>query len=94
MPMIEVTAPAGAIPAESREGLLDELAGTLLRWEGAPDTEFFREITWVYFNELPSASPVIVKRITSFGRSGHSDDQTTSDGRSASTTEGCTYRES
>jgi phenylpyruvate tautomerase PptA (4-oxalocrotonate tautomerase family) len=54
MPMIEVTAPAGAIAPESREELLDELAGRLLHWEGAPDTEFFREISWVYFNELPA----------------------------------------
>src|SRR4051812_33114634 len=52
MPMIEVTAPAGAIPAEAREELLDELAGRLLHWEGAPDTEFFRSISWVYFHEL------------------------------------------
>src|SRR5919205_148500 len=36
MPMIEVTAPAGAIPAEAREELLSELAGRLLHWEGAP----------------------------------------------------------
>jgi phenylpyruvate tautomerase PptA (4-oxalocrotonate tautomerase family) len=54
MPMIEVTAPTGAIAPESREELLDELAGRLLHWEGAPDTEFFREISWVYFNELPT----------------------------------------
>ena len=54
MPMIEVTAPAGAIPASAREELLDRLAGTLLHWEGAPDTEFFRSITWVYFNEPPA----------------------------------------
>jgi phenylpyruvate tautomerase PptA (4-oxalocrotonate tautomerase family) len=53
MPMIEVTAPAGAIAPEAREDLLEELAGTLLRWEGAPDTEFFRSISWVYFNEIP-----------------------------------------
>src|SRR3954449_1759858 len=54
MPMIEVTAPAGAIPAEVREELLEELAGRLLHWEGAPDTEFFRSISWVYFNEIPA----------------------------------------
>jgi phenylpyruvate tautomerase PptA (4-oxalocrotonate tautomerase family) len=54
MPMIEVTAPAGAIPADAREELLEELAGRLLHWEGAPDTEFFREISWVYFNEIPA----------------------------------------
>lgn len=54
MPMIELTAPAGAIPADARDELLDELAGRLLHWEGAPDTEFFRQISWVYFNELPA----------------------------------------
>src|SRR3954449_6959715 len=54
MPMIEVTAPAGAIPADAREELLEELAGRLLHWEGAPDTEFFRSISWVYFHELPA----------------------------------------
>jgi phenylpyruvate tautomerase PptA (4-oxalocrotonate tautomerase family) len=54
MPMIEVTAPAGAIAADARDELLDELCGRLLHWEGAPDTEFFRSISWVYFNELPA----------------------------------------
>jgi phenylpyruvate tautomerase PptA (4-oxalocrotonate tautomerase family) len=54
MPMIEVTAPAGAIAPDSREELLEELAGRLLQWEGAPDTEFFRSISWVYFHELPA----------------------------------------
>ena len=54
MPMIEVTAPAGAIAPDAREELLDELAGRLLHWEGAPDTEFFRANSWVYFNEIPA----------------------------------------
>src|SRR3954452_17731392 len=54
MPMIEVTAPAGAIPADALEELLEELAGRLLHWEGAPDTEFFRSVSWVYFNEIPA----------------------------------------
>ena len=53
MPMIEVTAPAGAIAPDAREELLDELAGRLLHWEGAPDTDFFRANSWIYFNELP-----------------------------------------
>src|SRR4051812_11017886 len=52
MPMIEVTAPEGTIAPEAREELLEELAGRLLHWEGAPDTEFFRSISWVYFNEI------------------------------------------
>lgn len=54
MPMIELTAPAGAIDPDARDALLDELAGRLLHWEGAPDTDFFRANTWVYFNEVPA----------------------------------------
>jgi phenylpyruvate tautomerase PptA (4-oxalocrotonate tautomerase family) len=49
--MINLTTPAGALDAATRDQLLEDLAGTLLQWEGAPDTEFFREITWVYANE-------------------------------------------
>ena len=56
MPMIEVTAPAGAIAPAARDELLDELAGRLLHWEGAPDTEFFRANAWVYFDEIPAES--------------------------------------
>jgi phenylpyruvate tautomerase PptA (4-oxalocrotonate tautomerase family) len=52
MPMIEVTYPKGAIAAEAREQMLEELATKLLAAEKAPDTEFFRSITWVYANEI------------------------------------------
>lgn len=54
MPMIDLTFPAGALDAESKATLLDELATTLLRAERAPDTEFFRSITWVYAHEVPA----------------------------------------
>ena len=52
MPMIELTYPKGSIAPEAREELLDELATKLLAAEKAPDTEFFRSITWVYANEI------------------------------------------
>lgn len=52
MPMIELTAPAGALAPGAADELLDELAACLLRWEKAPDTEFFREITWTYLHEV------------------------------------------
>ena len=55
MPMIELTYPKDAIPADAREGLLEELATRLLAAEKAPDTEFFRSITWVYANEVDPA---------------------------------------
>jgi phenylpyruvate tautomerase PptA (4-oxalocrotonate tautomerase family) len=55
MPMIELTFPRGAIAPEAREELLEELATKLLAAEQAPDTEFFRSITWVYANEIDPA---------------------------------------
>ena len=54
MPMIELTYPKGAIAPEARAELLDELATKLLEAEKAPDTDFFRSITWVYANEIAS----------------------------------------
>jgi phenylpyruvate tautomerase PptA (4-oxalocrotonate tautomerase family) len=50
--MIELTYPRGALAADARDQLLDELATRLLAAERAPDTEFFRSITWVYANEI------------------------------------------
>ena len=55
MPMIELTYPKGAIESGAREDLLDELATKLLEAEKAPDTDFFRSITWVYANEIDPA---------------------------------------
>jgi phenylpyruvate tautomerase PptA (4-oxalocrotonate tautomerase family) len=54
MPMIDVTYPEGALDAEGRNRLVDGLTTTLLRAERAPDTQFFRDITWVYVHELPA----------------------------------------
>lgn len=54
MPMIQLTAPAGALTSEGRASVQRALANTLLRWEGAPDTAFFRASAWSYLNELPA----------------------------------------
>ncbi|MEU5263722.1 tautomerase family protein [Amycolatopsis sp. NPDC021455] len=54
--MIELTAPAGVLTAEGRAGVHRELAAVLLRWEGAPDTEFFRAQAWSYLHELPAGA--------------------------------------
>lgn len=35
---------------------LDQLAGTLLKWEGAPDNDFFRAQAWIYAHELPEGA--------------------------------------
>ena len=56
MPMIEFTYPEGSISPEAKEELLEELATKMLEAERAPDTEFFRSITWVYANEIDPAS--------------------------------------
>ena len=54
MPMFELTCPQGALDPAARSRLADDLSTALLRAEGAPDTEFFRSITWGYVRELPA----------------------------------------
>lgn len=51
--MIDVTYPQGALSANVRERLVEELTTALLRAERAPNTQFFRDVTWVYVHELP-----------------------------------------
>lgn len=53
MPLMEMTFPEGAVPDEKRDELFDGMTAALLKAEGAPDTEFFRNITWIHVNELP-----------------------------------------
>jgi phenylpyruvate tautomerase PptA (4-oxalocrotonate tautomerase family) len=48
MPMIQLTAPAGALTP----------AAVLLRWEGAPDTALFRSLAWSYLHELPAGAQI------------------------------------
>ena len=56
MPMIQLTVPADSLAPETSARLLDELGACLLSWEKAPDTEFFREVTWTYLHEIPSGA--------------------------------------
>jgi len=56
MPVFELTYPEGALEPQDREKLLEDLTTALLRAERAPDTEFFRNITWSYVHELPTGS--------------------------------------
>lgn len=56
MPMMDVTYPAGALSEDQRTELADQLTTILLRAERAPDTEFFRNVTWVYMHELPEGN--------------------------------------
>lgn len=55
MPMMDLTLPQGALEPEARTALVNDLTTVLLRAERAPDTDFFRSITWVYVHELPSS---------------------------------------
>jgi phenylpyruvate tautomerase PptA (4-oxalocrotonate tautomerase family) len=59
MPMIDLTLPQGALTADARTALVDDLTTVVLRAERAPDTEFVRSITWACVHELP-ASDVFV----------------------------------
>jgi phenylpyruvate tautomerase PptA (4-oxalocrotonate tautomerase family) len=54
MPKLDLTITAGSVSEERKPELLRELGAALLRWEGAPDTEFFRSITWAHLHELPA----------------------------------------
>ncbi|MBP2068700.1 hypothetical protein [Streptomyces iranensis] len=56
MPMIRLTVPAGALTEEARTTVRRDLASVLLRWEGAPDTAFFRAQSWSYLVELPDGA--------------------------------------
>ncbi|MDX3798606.1 tautomerase family protein [Streptomyces sp. AK04-3B] len=56
MPMIRLTAPAGALTERGRQSVQRNLAAVLLRWEGAPDTAFFRAQAWSYLTELPEGA--------------------------------------
>jgi phenylpyruvate tautomerase PptA (4-oxalocrotonate tautomerase family) len=56
VPVFEITYPQGALESQAREKLLEDLTATLLRAERAPDTEFFRSVTWAYVHELPTGS--------------------------------------
>jgi phenylpyruvate tautomerase PptA (4-oxalocrotonate tautomerase family) len=51
--MIDLTYPEGALPEGRRRTLVEDLTTVLLRAERAPDTDFFRSVTWVYVHELP-----------------------------------------
>lgn len=56
MPMIKLTLPAGVLPAETRREVQNTLATTLLKWEGAPDTAFFRAQAWSQVDEVSGAA--------------------------------------
>jgi phenylpyruvate tautomerase PptA (4-oxalocrotonate tautomerase family) len=54
MPLIDLYLPADTLSPDQRTELVDELTTVLLRAERAPDTQFFRDITWAYVHELPA----------------------------------------
>jgi phenylpyruvate tautomerase PptA (4-oxalocrotonate tautomerase family) len=54
MPKLELTIPAESLTEEDRAALARDLGAALLRWEGAPDTDFFRSITWSHVHALPA----------------------------------------
>lgn len=62
MPIMDLTYPAGALARDARERLAEELTTVLLRAERAPDTDFFRSVTWLYLHELPADSVLAAGR--------------------------------
>ena len=62
MPILDVTYPEGALTADQRTELADGLTTVLLRAERAPDTDFFRKVTWVFLHELPEGTVLTAGR--------------------------------
>ncbi|MGH2963780.1 MAG: tautomerase family protein [Solirubrobacterales bacterium] len=54
MPMIDLTIPAGALSPQATAALMERLSTTLINWEGAPDNERTRSVTWGFVHEIPS----------------------------------------
>ena len=54
MPMITLTLPHGTLDETGLAEIQATLSRTLLKWEGAPDTEFFRAQTWCRIDEVPA----------------------------------------
>ena len=52
MPQIEFTLPRGALSADAIDSLMGEMTTTLLRYEGAPDNDASREISWGFVHEV------------------------------------------
>jgi phenylpyruvate tautomerase PptA (4-oxalocrotonate tautomerase family) len=50
--MIQLALPAGVLADPERRDLQKRLAATLLKWEGAPDTAFFRAQAWSGVHEI------------------------------------------
>jgi phenylpyruvate tautomerase PptA (4-oxalocrotonate tautomerase family) len=62
VPVFELTYPEGALEPDARAQLVDDLTTALLRAERAPETQFFRDITWSYVHELPAGSVLAAGR--------------------------------
>ena len=56
MPLIDLTLPQGSISPDDRAKLADELVAVVLRAERAPDTDFFRSVTWAFVHDLPEGA--------------------------------------
>ena len=56
MPKLELTIPADSLSEDAQGQLARDLGAALLHAEGAPDTDFFRSITWAHVHALPAES--------------------------------------
>jgi hypothetical protein len=60
MPKLELTVPAESLSDDARQELARDLGAALLRWEGAPDTEFFRSEAgfrmWTLIRDIPEGN--------------------------------------
>ena len=57
MPLVQVTAPIGALNKNDQDTLMSQLSNAVLKAEGAPiDYPGAQALVWAYYNELPEGA--------------------------------------
>jgi phenylpyruvate tautomerase PptA (4-oxalocrotonate tautomerase family) len=56
MPLVEITAPAGALPGPAFATVQKSVADAVLKWMELPQTDFFAGATWVYVHDTGKGS--------------------------------------
>jgi phenylpyruvate tautomerase PptA (4-oxalocrotonate tautomerase family) len=59
MPMIDFTLQDDALTDEAREQLVADMTSALIKYEGAPDNEYVRSITWCFVDRRPARDVVV-----------------------------------
>ena len=59
MPMIDIALTEDSLTPEATATLANKLSGALIAYEGAPDNEYVRSLTWCFVDRRPAASILV-----------------------------------